>query len=367
MIFKIETKKFIEAVTIVGKATIKNNLTPILENVLLQADSGQVKLIANNLDFAIEKNIEAEVIEPGATTLNFKELEKFVKTAKKSKSLQFSYIEWADSITVNTDFWSGEFNVRNTDKFPDTPKIEIENKIKFDIVDFKKGIDKTLKATASTDIRPMLAGICIKLEDNNIIFASTDSFRLSEYRIKDKFVNETNPIILPNKITKVLSDFAKKKTGEIEIWYKDNTAVIEFEWYIFKTRLLSGKFPDYQVYFPKNYNNKFTIDKKEFIDGLKTLKPFVKVIDYNIRITANENKIVVNSGNNENGIFKFEVPVAIEVGGETFGINLDYLLQAVEVIDGEKVTLDYVSPLSPIIVRDTGDENYTHLIMPLKI
>lgn len=75
----------------------------------------------------------------------------------------------------------------------------------------------------------MFSGVSINHENDKIVFASTDSFRLSEYTIENKFANEWNPIILPSEIAKALSDFFKNKKWEFEIWYNDDDAAIELK------------------------------------------------------------------------------------------------------------------------------------------
>jgi DNA polymerase-3 subunit beta len=123
-------------------------------------------------------------------------------------------------------------------------------------LDLKKAIDRTLFSTAEGNIRPTLAGIYLALKDKNAIFASTDSFRLSEYiLINSVQSNDSTAIIIPSKTAMELSRILPENIP-VELFLSENQFLVVFGTIKVFSRLLNGHFPDYTNFFPKGYATK---------------------------------------------------------------------------------------------------------------
>ena len=151
------------------------------------------------------------------------------------------------------------------------PNLTPEKPLKIASKDLKIAIEKTLFSTADGAIRPVLAGIYLKSTGEKLIFASTDSFRLSEFTIDVKSDGSFPPVIIPKKtaseLARMVSDDNEKLP--IELYFHENQLLAIRENIRLSSRLLSGKFPDYESFFPSAFMTKTVTLKNELSNSLK--------------------------------------------------------------------------------------------------
>jgi len=374
MKFKIKTNEFKKGLDIVNHVTTSISTTPILENILIKAGYNHIILTSNNLDTAIEYVIKENL-----------EIEKEWVFCLPSKLL-ISYINLLnddeielelkkDSVEIISNSSKIKIKWNTIDDFPLIPKIKED--ISFDIPSsiFKKAIEKTVFSAAEWNIRPTLAWIYIKLNKDELVFASTDSFRLSEY--KNTISNEKNidfSAILPSKtayeIKSILKDNEKIK---VVSW---DSQIAFYFWNVkFFSRLLNGKFPDYYSFFPTKYSTKAIVNKNDLIQALKKINLISRLNNYSIKMSfSSEIGIVLETS--ETQIWESEINLTWAIDGENniIWINSTYFLEVLWVIDTTHINISFESPLSPILIIPIKDNeekddkiSFKHIIMPLKI
>ncbi len=372
MRFRIDTDTFKKAIEATSHATSTNNLTPILENILIDAQYKRLVLTGNNLDMAIEyiieKNLEVEV--EGRFTLSSKFLTSYISLVNdKEISIE---LEWGGSLVFRTKSGETKFKGISADKFPTIPAIPTLSPIIVESKDVKSAIEKTLFSTADGGLRPMLAGIYIRNTGDSLVFASTDSFRLSEFRVQTETQGLSSPIILPEKAANELKGLIGDDVKKIELYIHESQALIILGPIRISSRLLSGKFPDYEGFFPAEYKSKSTVLRSELSNALKQANLVSRQNKYNTRITSKHSgSIEISTGDTEIGASSITVSGSVEWQEDTIWVNSEFLLQALSVIREDYVSFEYKNPLSPIVIRGVASENekqkYRHLIMPLKI
>jgi len=374
MKFKIQTQELKKWLDIVNHATASISTTPILENILIKVNYNHIVLTSNNLDTAIEYIIKQnlEIINEWAFCLPSKLFTSYINLLSDDE-LELELKKDAIEITSSSSRIKIKWNT--IDDFPLIPKIKED--ISFDIPasTFKKAIEKTVFSAAEWNIRPTLAWILINLKLDEVVFASTDSFRLSEY--KTFMTNEKNinfAAILPSKtayeIKSILKDdeIVKVVSGDSQIaFYFWNTK--------FFSRLLNGKFPDYSSFFPTKYSTKTTINKFDLIQALKKINLISRENNYSIKMSfSSENGIVLETS--ETQIWESEINLVWAIDGENniIWINSTYFLEVLGVIDTTHINISFESPLSPILISPIKDDekkddksSFKHIIMPLKI
>lgn len=375
MKFQIKTDIFRKAIDTAAHATSTSNLTTILENILIEAKDNKVILIGTNLDMAIEYEVSewVEVESTGAFSLSSKMLTSYVALVQDTE-ITFE-LEWNWSAVMKTVSWKIKLKWIEAEKFPTVPKLESENTIKLKAIELKSAIDKTLFSTADSGVRPMLAWIYMNPTEDKLIFASTDSFRLSDYHIIPSNIINHSPIIIPKQTATEISRLinSENENQDITIHTQESQMLIKIENIKLTSRLLSGKFPDYQNFFPKEYQTKTTLLRTEFINALKQVNLIAKSNNSNIRIRSlSEWKIEIFTWDTEIWNSNRIITATVEWQEDTIGINSDYLIAVLNVIRDDYVSFEYKNPLSPIVIRGVASEKksseeYQHLIMPLKI
>lgn len=375
MKFQVRTDIFRKAIETSAHATSTSNLTPILENILIEAKENKVVLTWNNLEMAIEYTIDENITieSTGAFSLSSKMLNSYIALVQDSE-ITFE-LEWNWSAIMSTKTWEIKLKWLNADKFPTVPSLESEKNITIKWWELKSAIEKTLFSTADSGVRPMLAGIFINPTEEKLIFASTDSFRLSDYSIIPSNPINHQPIIIPKQTATEISRLISNdnENENIIIHTNESQMLIEIGKVKLTSRLLSGKFPDYKNFFPKEYQTKTTLLRSEFINALKQSNIIAKDNNSNIKIRSlTEGKINIFTGDTELWKSDRTIIATVEWNDDTIWINSDYLLNVLNVIREDYVSFEYKNPLSPIVIRwvageKKSSEEYQHLIMPLKI
>jgi DNA polymerase III subunit beta len=372
MRFRIDTELFRRAIEITSHATTASNLTPILENILIEAQYKKVVITGNNLEMAIEYIIEEKVdVEvEGKFTISSKFLSSYIALVQESE-IQIE-LDTTGSFIFKTDSSETKFKWVGADKFPVIPLFHSTEPLGIEWRDIRQAIDKTLFSTAEGNIRPMLAGIYLRAMEDVLVFASTDSFRLSEFRVRVSTNHPKVSIIIPTKTALELARIITDDSKDVKLFIHENQLLITSGNIRLSSRLLSGKFPEYEAFFPTEYNTKSVILRNELSNAIKQTNLVARENNYNTRIRSLlEGKIEISTGDTEVGKSHITLSASVEWVADIIWLNAQYLLQALSIMREDYISIEYKSPLSPIVIKwvpaESGKYGYRHLIMPLKI
>lgn len=373
MRFRINTDIFKKAIETTSHAAGSNNLTPILENILIEAGYKRVVLTGNNLEMAIEYIIEdgIDVESEGKFTISSKFLTSYVALVS-DKDVTIELEKWG-SLKFSTATSETKFKWTSAEKFPVIPALVAENPLRIESKDLKIAIEKTLFSTADGAVRPVLAGIYLKPKSDSLSFASTDSFRLSEFSVKTNG-SESISVIIPKKtaaeLARIVSDENEKMP--IDLYFHENQLLAIRGNVRLSSRLLSGKFPEYEGFFPKEFNTRTTVLRTDLITSLRQANLVARENNYNTRIRSrHDGSIEITTWDTEVGASNITVTGSVEWQEDIVGMNAQYLLEVLSVMREDYIAFEYKSALSPIVItwvpKDDGKYSYRHLIMPLKI
>lgn len=376
MKFSISKNTLKNGLDIVNHATAGITTSPILENILIKVNFQNVILVSNNLEMAIEVVLKGDI--------NIHSEGSFCVPAKL-----FSSYVWLvdddeieiellgnDNVQIKTPTGKTKIKGRNADEFPIIPRIKEDISIKIHGGILKKAIEKTLFSSAEGNIRPTLAWIFVNIKESVACFASTDSFRLSEYKT-DLWKTIESPFahIIPSK-TAFEIKWILKDDEEINIVSWENQIGFFFWDVKIYSRLLNGKFPDYDgensKFFPTKYATKAEINRFDLIQWLKKINLISRENNYSIKMSfSSENGILIETS--ETQIWEGEIRINANIDGENniIGINSTYFLEVLGVIETSHISISFESPLSPVLITPLDEKKtsaqFRHIIMPLKI
>ena len=375
MKFSIKTSQLKKGLDIVNHATASVTTTPILENILLKVNFNNIVLTSNNLEMAIEYVISDDITiaQEGAFCIPSKLFSNYIALITDDELS----IELLNDDSIRLETTSGKLKIKGfvADEFPLIPAIKEEVSLSLGGEVVRKSIEKTLFSSAEGNIRPTLAGISVNITDTDTIFASTDSFRLSEFKTTlDASIEHSFYGIIPNKtasqIRSILSDndTVKIVSGESQIAFiSGNTKIY--------SRLLNGKFPDYKTFFPSSYSTKAEINRIDLIWALKKINLISRENNYSIKMSiSGETGILLETSETQIGESDVRLVGAVEWEDNIVGVNSTYFLEVLGVIDTTHVSVSFENPLSPILITPVTDpdkanntDSFKHIIMPLKI
>ena len=375
MKFTIDTHLLKEALAVVNHATASITTTPILESILIKVNFNNIVFTSNNLEMAIEYVVNEWISEltEWAFCVPSKLFTSYISLVQDN-TISLELIN-NDSLELKSE--SGDVKIKWVDSsdFPVIPWVKEETSLvlKWSVV--KKAIEKTLFSSAEGNIRPTLAWIFVNIDWDVAKFASTDSFRLSEYKtvLNSKIENSFSKII-PSKTTNELKSILKDEE-DVKIISWDNQIAFIFGNTKFYSRLLNGKFPDYTTFFPEIYSTKSEINRIELIQALRKINLISKENNYSIKMVFDaDNWIILET--NETQIWEWEVRLVWVVEGENaqIWINSVYFLEVLWVIETTHISIQFENPLAPILItplidpdKKKDESEFRHIIMPLKL
>lgn len=367
MKFAIAQKDFLEGIQTVQRAVSNKNTLPILAGILIKTDNQRLKLVATDLEIGIECYINAEIITNGEIVLPANHLSSIIRELP-SKTVEVNCdldTRSAEIVCGNSRFTINGFPA---DDFPMLPKVEEGTRIIIKQPLFKEIIEQVKIATSNDETQPFLNGALLRINDAEFTMASTNSYRLAQRKTTlENLIDTKLDVILPNKtldeMARLLDD-APESLVSIQITM--NQILFQMENITVISRLIEGRFPNYEQVIPKNSTTFVTINRKDLLQAVKRVA-LIAISNSNIiKVNIAGNMIVLESMNLEIGQAHEELSVNMEGPDIEISFNAVYLMENLKVIDSDDIKLCFSGKLSPFIVKPEDNIDYTYVISPIR-
>ncbi len=207
--------------------------------------------------------------------------------------------------------------------------------------------------------------------------ASTDSYRLSEKKIKiENRNNEEKSVIIPSKtiqeVLRILSNFGEgdelDQGQDMNIFISDSQVLFKTEKTELVSRLIEGQYPDYKQIIPKESKTKSILNRYEFLQAVKTSSLFSKtgINDISIDFPKDKNQTIISSVSGQTGENVVEIDSQTKGDDNSIVVNYQYLLDGLKNIEDDEVEISIVDNNTPCIVKPIKEDNYLYIIMPIK-
>ena len=371
MQFEVKRDILLKSLNYVQGIVEKKNTLPILSNVLLQLKDKKLSIVATDLDIIFFDEIEeVKIITEGSTTTSASILYDILRKISSDSDLRFE-LKTENKLSLKSD--NADFNLLclPTDNFP-TFADEFEGQeVSLNNGRFLKLLNKTKISISNDETRHYLNGIFLhktKLENKSFLCGvATDSHRLSSSSIEiDENIN-IESVILPKKTIFQLISLLEQSNKTIKI--SNNKSRIKFELGsgILISKVIDGRFPDYNKVIPKDNNKILEIKLNEFknsIDRVTTVSADRKE-GLKISISKDTIQLSVNSVNSGEGVEN--INAKFNSDNLTISFNSRYLTDIASQLDSEKIFIYLKDPGSPVLVKDPAEKNSFHVVMPMKI
>lgn len=363
MKLSISKSNLLKGVQIVSKAVSNKTTMSILECILIDARGDSIRLVANDMDLGIETFVEGTIIEKGVIAIECKVFSEIVRKLPDS----LININSDDSLKVVITCENSVFNImgRNWEEFTDLPSVDKMDGIEISQFALKEVIRQTIFSIYENDTNKVMGGELFEINDNCLRVVSLDGHRISIRKIYMKNSYGFKKCIVPGKS---LNDLIKIIGGEADkdviIYISEKFIVFEFDNTVFVSRLIEGEYFKIDQMLSTDYETKFTINKKEFLDCIDRATLLVKEGDKKpVIISVNDGYLELKI-NSVVGSMNESIDIRKEGKDIMIGFNPKFLIDALRVIDEEEVDLYMVNPKAPCFIRDE-EQNYIYLILPV--
>ena len=364
-----EKENIIKALNSVTKAVASKPNKPILEGILIQTNSTEVKLTTYDLEMGIEYIINCNVEEEGAIVIN---ATMFSEIIRKLPNTDITiYVNENNLLVIECEGSLYKLATMDPSEFPELPQINIENSIEIEQNTLKEMIRRTIFAVSTEENRPIFTGCLFEISNNKLNVVAVDGFRLAwKSKYLQTKVNDFKAVIpgrTLNEINKILIDSFET----IKIGVAKNQALFELENCKIVTRLLDGEFLNYTNVIPQTWETRIRVNRANFLNcferiSLISSSSIEKEKKYPVKVSIDIGKIII-SCTNQTGDAKEEMYVSTEGKNLEVGFNPKYFLDSCRCIDDEEIFVDFGTSISPCIIRPIEEGDYVYMILPIRI
>jgi DNA polymerase-3 subunit beta len=352
--------------TVVGIVERKQPL-PILSNVLIEKTKTGIRFLATDLEIQISTEIKEsfKAEETQSITVAAKKLQEILRVLPDNSNIS---LDIQDSRLLVKALKS-KFTLQTLpavdfpkigEQLQNSTTIEIEQKL------LKKLLGSVQYAMAQQDIRYYLNGVLIVIEGNLIKLIATDGHRLAYTSSQLDTEHTKREVILSRKTVNELFKLLSDSEDKIQLELAEKQVKISFSDITLTTKVIDGKFPDYDRVIP-NYTNHLTLNRQIILHALQRAAILSNEKFRGVRFVMTENNMRIISSNSEQEEAQEDIENDYKGPALDIGFNVNYLLDGLSNTNTQEVTFSFGDSNSSILITVPGDEDFKYVVMPMRI
>jgi DNA polymerase-3 subunit beta len=368
MKFRCSHADLSQALDIVNHVIDTNVTLPVLNNILIKCQGKKVHFSATNLEMAVNFSMEAEVVNEGAVTVPAKLFSSYVNLVKDEK-LECSVIEGL-TLAMNSAGSKTKMKCIAAEEYPTISSIEETVSFELEKEGLADSIHQVCFAASTMNTRPVLAGVFLEVEGQNLTLVATDSFRLSEKKIKlSQAVPQPATCIIPSRTTLEFARLCSKDTSSstVQILMGKNQILFRIGAIELYSRLIEGNFPNYRQILPRSIRTSTTMMTSDQANAVKRVNLFAKENNNKVLFDFQKDKLSISTPATQIGEEHGELPIALDGEPGTIALNSEFVLDMLSHLGSDQVEVGINDAKSPAVFKAVGNDDFVHIIMPLKL
>ena len=357
---------------IVGRAVAVRSTLPITSNVLISTEHGRIKLAATNLDIALSCWIGGQIEDEGAITVPARLLQDFVNSLPAEK-IDLTLAPRSRQLKLVCARNEATIGGMDADDFLFIPPVEGDT-FELDAKTLREAIAQVVFSAATDDSRPVLTGVDLAVEGDELTLVASDGFRLAVRQLKlKKKAGERQEVIVPAKALAELNRLLQDQEDPVEMTFNTKKTQVLFRLKDVElvAQLIQGTFPDYSRLIPKEWGSRAVVEVRDFLQETKIASIFARDGSGIVRITfeggedAGPGQMTVSARAEEIGDNEGKLDAQVEGEPSKIAFNGRYLQDVLQVLDGGRVALETTGPSQPGVIRPVDNDQYIHVVMPM--
>jgi DNA polymerase-3 subunit beta len=360
---------------VAGKSPI-----PVLSNILLSTQQGQLQLAATNLEIGIKTRIGARIEEEGAITVPARLFSDVIGGLPNDK-VTLTLDARTQSVKVECARFTSNIKGTEADEFPAIPTVSHDAQtitLPPDVL--RHAIEQVAFAAASDESRPVLTGVLLRIRDNTAILAAADGFRLATRTIAlpDSALPptlDTPEVIIPARALSELARIVGDTEGDVKMTVTSGGGQVLFhtDTVDLVSRLIEGNFPDFERIIPKEHTTRTLLDTQELAKAVKLASYFALASQSIVKIVVEPGgemgpgRMIISANAAEVGDNQGELDGMVHGEGGQLALNVRFLSDALGAVKTSQVALEMQSAQNPGVLKPVGQDDYIHIIMPMTI
>jgi len=366
MRFSIQREVLLKPLSQVVGVVERRQTLPVLANLLVVVSADGVSFTGTDLEVEMIARTSADALEAGELTMPARKLFDICRALPDGIKVDFK--QNGDRVTLSAGRSRFTLSTLPASEFPQVDNIDVVERVTLPEATLKELIDRTAFAMAHQDVRYYLNGTLLDLRENALRCVATDGHRLALCETAIELNARTKrQVIIPRKGVLELQRLLDAGDGTVEIELGRNHLRVRRGDFVFTTKLIDGRFPDYEAVIPIGADKMFSVNRDELRAALQraAILSNEKYRGVKLELAPNKLNIVAHNPEQEEAVEELEVQTVVD--GLGVGFNVNYLLDALGALRGNDVTLALRDSNSSCLIRDADNERSRHVIMPLRL
>ncbi|WP_417265183.1 DNA polymerase III subunit beta [Brumimicrobium sp.] len=372
MNFVVSSSSLLKHLQTISGVLTTNNTLPILDNFLFEINDKTMRVSASDIETTMKTTFEVDSNESGKICIPAKLL---LDVLKNLPDQPLTFTIDPDGYGIEISYTNGKSKMvgYNGDDFPKVKEIEnTENTVISGEV-LADAINKTIFATGTDDLRPVMSGVFCQFTPEDMTFVATDAHKLVRYRRTDSKASGNSSFILPKKALNMLkNNLSSADEMEVKIEYNDSNAVFTFKDIELTCRLIDGKYPNYEAVIPQENPNVLTVDREAFLRSIKRVSIFANKTTHQVQLKISGSELAISAEDIDfSNEAKERLTCSYDGADMEIGFNSRFIIEMLGNISSEEIKLMMSQPnRAGLIVpatQENEDEDILMLVMPVMV
>lgn len=338
---------------------------PILSNVLLTAEGGELRVTGTDLEVELVSGIALEAKQDGEVTVPGRKLLDILKALPDDALIEVSQDK--DRLVIRSGKSRFTLSTLPATEFPVIEDINAQKRFDLPQAVFKTLLDRTAFSMAQQDVRYYLNGLLLELRGDTLRGVATDGHRLALYDVEAATGDSRLQVIVPRKgvleLQRLLGDGDNAVTVEIG----SNHIRVEIDRLRFTSKLIDGRFPEYERVIPQGGDKALVADRQMLKEALARTAILSNEKYRGIRLTLAPGTLSLQAHNPEQEEAEEELELDYDGGELEIGFNVTYLMDALAAVHGENVKLGLSDSNSSCLIEEPGNPSAQYVVMPMRL
>src|SRR3954467_14409557 len=367
MKFSLSRDQFLSQLGIAVRGVSTRSAIQTLAGVMIRADSGSVELQATDMELGIRVRVDTAPEREGAVVLPGRLLLDVVRSLPKD---DLSLEHRAAEQDVEVVSGPSKFHLRTLplDDFPKLPEAGDASTMHVPAGAFVETIARVARSASRDETRPHLTGVLVSASEQQLRMVATDSYRLS---VKETALEEALSGSLeanvPARTLQELGRIAQASgAGSIDVSALENQVVFTVDDVVLSSRLVEGRFPNYQQLLPDSFEHELHVDRSELLDVVRRISLLAQK-NAPLRLRFSEGTLDVSAQTPDVGEASESLPIPFQGEQLEIGFNPDFFRDGLESAESDELLLKLISPLRPGLIQSGADGGFVYLVMPIRL
>lgn len=366
MDFTISRESLLKPLQMVAGAVEKRQTLPVLSNVLMNVSANQLSMTATDLEVELSSRVElSDAVTPGTTTFPAR---KFIDICRNLPNESLIRVQAEANRAVITS-GSSRFTLSTlpAEEFPQLADMPGDQEFNIPQKDLRYLIESTQFAMAQNDVRYYLNGLMLQLNHLGLQAVATDGHRLSMACASSYQFQAETKLIIPRKGVTELVRLLDDSDETITITITDNHIRAMGDDFTFTSKLIDGRFPDFERVIPKNNDKEILVDKDQLRNVLGRVAILSNEKYRGVRFQFRENCLHIQANNPEQEEAQEELVIDYAREELDIGFNVSYLQDVLASLPNGEIKLALADLKSSLLITSVADKNRTNVIMPMRV